>query len=164
MHFHLTDWVIYPHHQAIFLLLDFLDPLSDETVCVLATCVHVLPFFSSLCESLKADSLVCHLREARRQQSMEREEVKWVRENEGHIEKGEMRENLLMAGDKRWECEETENGCGIINGYYECYGDKWIILIVWFSQLGVMDVTVKQPQSTTRMTNAGPKARCIINP
>lgn len=148
----------------IFLLLGFLDPINDETVCVLARCVRALPFFSSLCESLKADSLVCHLQEAWWQQSMEREEVKLVRENEGHTEKREMRENLLMAGDKRWECEETENGCGIINGYYECCGDKWIILIVWFSQLGVMDVTVKQPQSTTQMTDAGLKAHCIINP
>lgn len=65
MHFHLTDWVVYPHDQVIFLLLGFLDPLNDETVRVLAMCVRALPFFSSLCESLKADSLVCHLQEAR---------------------------------------------------------------------------------------------------
>lgn len=53
---------------------------------------------------------------------------------------------------------------GIINGYYESYADKWNILTVQFSQLGVMDGTVKQPESPTLMTDVSLNAHCAINP
>lgn len=56
------------------------------------------------------------------------------------------------------------SSCGIINGYYESCGDKWNILTVRFSQLGVMDGTVKEPESPTLMTDVSLNAHCAINP
>lgn len=102
----ITKWCFY--HLA------FLDPLNDETVCVCVCLQGVCMrchFASSLCDSLKADSSVCHLQEGRLQQSTERERKRKLSErerardihregDEGEFADGQ-RQKVRMWGD--WE-------------------------------------------------------------
>lgn len=84
--------------------------------------------------------------------------AKWVRDRSMRRERGR------IWRDQRWACEVKYRSCRIINGYYESYADKWNILTAQFSQLGVMDGTVKQPESPTLMTDVSLNAHCAINP
>lgn len=148
---HITGWY--------FCWLAFLDPLNDETTCVcIRVCVRAA---SSLFDSLKAQCPICKRADDSSPET-EREEISMRRERESERHRqreGEMREK--PADSQRQKVRmwgECANCCGISNGYYEGSVDWWNILIVWFSQLGVMDVTVKQLQSWTWMTDASLKA------
>lgn len=103
-------------------------------------------------------SRLCHLHGGRRVHRRERQRRNgW--ETEAWGERGR-----ICWRDQRWACGVKYRSCGIINGYYESYADKWNILTVQFSQLGVMDGTVKQPESPTLMTDVSLNAHCAINP
>lgn len=113
---HITEWYFYG--SAFFRSPWMMKRCTRVCVC---TCVRC-HFAFSPCDSLKADSSVCHFHEGLMTAVLR--ERKW--ETERALETWGERENVLMASDKKvrmWG--DCENGCGIINGHHECNG--WLM-------------------------------------